>query len=62
MEARIREAARRHMASGLVDDDSPYSPFAGIAADLGYDGDPRLDPSPFFTTLHGYRTMFASSS
>jgi hypothetical protein len=34
--------------------DSPYSPFAAVAAELGYQGDPRLEPSPFFTTLHGY--------
>jgi hypothetical protein len=34
---------------------SPYSPFEAVAADLGYAGDPTLEPSPFFTTLHGYR-------
>ncbi|MEP9381998.1 MBL fold metallo-hydrolase [Nocardioides cheoyonin] len=35
--------------------DSPYSPFAQVAEELGYTGDPALEPSPFFTTLHGYR-------
>jgi len=35
-----------------------YSPFAPVADELGYDGDPTLEPSPFFTTLHGYRTQF----
>lgn len=35
--------------------DSPYSPFGAIASDPSYDGDPALvEPSPFFTTLHGY--------
>ena len=29
-----------------------------VAAELGYTGDPALDPSPFFTTLHGYRARF----
>ena len=33
---------------------SPYSPFEQVAHDLGYTGDPALEPSPFFTTLHGY--------
>ena len=32
---------------------SPASP-----QELGYAGDPSLEPSPFFTTLHGYRTAF----
>lgn len=58
VEARIRETARRRMPAGIEATDSPYSPFARIAEDLGYDSDPRLDPSPFFTTLHGYRRLF----
>lgn len=62
VEARIRDAARRLMPEGIQDTDSPYSPFESIANDLGYDSDPRLDPSPFFTTLHGYRTLFAPSA
>lgn len=52
IEARVREVAGRHDA---IDSDSVYSPFAPIAAELGYEGDPTLEPSPFFTTLHGYR-------
>ncbi len=43
---------------GLREIDSPYSPFTPVAEDLGYDGDPTLEPSPFFTTLHGYRTQY----
>lgn len=56
IEARIRSAAGECLRDGLTATDSPYSPFAPVAAALGYDGDPALEPSPFFTTLHGYRT------
>lgn len=62
VEARIRASARRHMPAGIVATDSPYSPFEAIATDLDYTNDPRLDPSPFFTTLHGYRSMFAPTA
>jgi len=37
-----------------VESDSPYSPFRQVAEELGYTGDPALEPSPFFTTMHGY--------
>jgi hydroxyacylglutathione hydrolase len=53
-EARIRRAAERCLADGPVESDSPYSPFARVAEELGYTGDPTLEPSPFFTTMHGY--------
>ncbi|KAA9156939.1 MBL fold metallo-hydrolase [Amycolatopsis acidicola] len=56
IEARVSEAARRCLKNGLQDTDSPYSPFAPVAEEVGYTGDPTLEPSPFFTTLHGYRT------
>lgn len=58
LEARVREAAHHQLVAGPGPqaDDSPYSPFAAVAAELGYEGDPRLEPSPFFTTLHGYAT------
>lgn len=58
LETRIDDAARRYLRDGLQETDSPYSPFARVAAELGYAGDPSLEPSPFFTTLHGYRTAF----
>ena len=58
LEARIDDAARRYLRDGLQETDSPYSPFARVAEELGYEGDPSLEPSPFFTTLHGYRTAF----
>ena len=51
-EARVAAAAHRH---GLQETDSVYSPFARVAEELDYQRDPRLEPSPFFTTLHGYR-------
>ena len=28
-----------------------------LADELGYSGDPTLEPSPFFTSMHGYRTL-----
>lgn len=56
IEARVRAAADRAIAKGLVETDSRYSPFEPVARELGYEGDPTLEPSPFFTTLHGYRS------
>ncbi|UDY23477.1 MBL fold metallo-hydrolase [Nocardioides sp. Kera G14] len=50
-EAEIRDAVGR-IPSGASD--SVYSPFEKLASELGYTGDPTLEPSPFFTTLHGY--------
>ncbi len=58
IETQISIAAARALEAGLVETDSPYSPFDTVAAELGYTGDPTLDPSPFFTTLHGYRARF----
>jgi glyoxylase-like metal-dependent hydrolase (beta-lactamase superfamily II) len=51
IEARVAAAAARHRPEETT---SPYSPFARVAEELGYRGDPTLEPSPFFTTLHGY--------
>lgn len=58
IETRVSGAACNCLKAGLQHTDSPYSPFARVAEDLGYEGDPSLEPSPFFTTLHGYRTNF----
>ncbi|MFE7421675.1 MBL fold metallo-hydrolase [Rhodococcus sp. NPDC057529] len=58
IEGDVRGAAQRCVCGGLPEIDSPYSPFTAVAEDLGYDGDPTLEPSPFFTTLHGYRTQY----
>lgn len=58
IEARISDAALRYLHGGVQVTDSAYSPFARVAEELGYEGDPRLEPSPFFTTMHGYLTQF----
>ena len=55
IEARIADVTCRYLRDGLRETDSAYSPFARVAEELGYTGDPTLEPSPFFTTLHGYR-------
>ncbi|GAA4872944.1 MBL fold metallo-hydrolase [Saccharopolyspora cebuensis] len=57
IEARVGAAARRCLRGGLRETGSAYSPFAPVAAELDYEGDPALEPSPFFTTLHGYRVQ-----
>lgn len=54
VERRIRDAVQRHLAGGPVEAASPYAPFAAVADALGYTADPTLEPSPFFTTMHGY--------
>lgn len=54
IEARIRAAVEKH---GAAETDSPYSPYEAVAAELGYVKDPTLEPSPFFTTMHGYRRI-----
>jgi glyoxylase-like metal-dependent hydrolase (beta-lactamase superfamily II) len=56
IETRVRDAARGCLQQGLQETDSPYSPFARVAEELGYQGDPTLEPSPFFTSMHGYVT------
>ncbi|WP_067664801.1 MBL fold metallo-hydrolase [Nocardia miyunensis] len=58
IEGRVDTAAHGCLCAGLHPTDSVYSPFAPVADELGYRGDPTLEPSPFFTTLHGYRTRF----
>lgn len=50
-EAEIRAVMARAVPVGSA---SAYSPFEQVATELGYAGDPALEPSPFFTTLHGY--------
>lgn len=56
VESRVSEAAHRCLCAGLLESVSPYSPFAPVAGELGYSGDPTAEPSPFFTSMHGYRT------
>lgn len=61
-EARIRDVVLPHLRAGLVRTDAPTSPFAAVAEALGYDGDPTLEPAPFFTTMNAYVTHFGSTS
>lgn len=61
IEARVSDAAHRYLQEGVQVTDSPYSPFARVAAELGYEGDPTLEPAPFFTTMHGYLTQFTQN-
>jgi glyoxylase-like metal-dependent hydrolase (beta-lactamase superfamily II) len=61
-EGRVAEAACGCLEAGLRETDSPYSPFASAAEQLGYTGDPALEPSPFFTSMHGYRAHATQNS
>ncbi|MDX6739047.1 MBL fold metallo-hydrolase [Actinocorallia sp. A-T 12471] len=58
IENRVGQAAHACLCAGLTETDSAYSPFEPVARDIGYTADPTLEPSPFFTSLHGYRTHF----
>jgi len=55
-EAQIRAAVMPHLAVGLAASEATSSPFEPVAAQLGYTGDPTLEPAPFFTTMNGYVT------
>lgn len=61
-EGRVTAAACGCLQSGLRETESPYSPFARAAEELGYTGDPTLEPSPFFTSMHGYREHLDQNS
>lgn len=62
IEARVSDVAHRYLRDGLQETNSVYSPFTRVAEELGYQGDPTLEPSPFFTTMHGYREQFDRKS
>ncbi|HET9081726.1 MAG TPA: MBL fold metallo-hydrolase [Trebonia sp.] len=62
IEGRVSAAVRDCLCAGLRDTASPYSPFAPVAEETGYQGDPALEPSPFFTSMHGYRTHFSQKA
>lgn len=62
VEGRVSMAAHDCLARGFDESASPYSPFASVAESVNYTGDPTLEPSPFFTTLHGYRAAFEQST
>jgi hydroxyacylglutathione hydrolase len=54
IEARVRAATGNPGRDDVGAPQAAHSPFCCIAQHLAYDGDPRLEPSPFFTTMHGY--------
>ncbi|WP_104103283.1 MBL fold metallo-hydrolase [Arthrobacter sp. 08Y14] len=58
LEARIRASVTGALDAGLEETGSVYSPFEKVAAELGYTAEPTLEPSPFFTTLDGYRSRY----
>lgn len=62
IEAELSAVVQECLASGLQDSPSPYSPFTSVAEAVGYAGDPTLEPSPFFTSMHGYRTHSTHTS
>jgi glyoxylase-like metal-dependent hydrolase (beta-lactamase superfamily II) len=62
IEAAVRSAAKETIDAGLQDTGTVYSPFDHVAQAIGYTGDPRPEPSPFFTSLHGYRQLFEATS
>ncbi len=62
IEARVAAAAAKALGEGLRETDSVYSPFESVAQEIGYTGDPTLEPSPFFTTLDGYRRQAGAAS
>jgi glyoxylase-like metal-dependent hydrolase (beta-lactamase superfamily II) len=54
IEARVRAATETLGRDGPAVARAACSPFCCIADHLRYAGDPTLEPSPFFTTMHGY--------
>lgn len=62
IEGRVGAAACGCLRAGLEETASPYSPFARAAEETGYTGDPTLEPSPFFTSMHGYREHTSQNS
>ena len=54
IEARVRLATSEVGLDAADFAKSLCSPFCCIAQHLRYDGDPTLEPSPFFTTMQGY--------
>lgn len=58
IEERVRAAAKDVIEAGLEETGTLYSPFDKVAEMIGYTGDPQREPSPFFTSLEGYRSMY----
>jgi glyoxylase-like metal-dependent hydrolase (beta-lactamase superfamily II) len=54
VEAKVRSSTESIGLDGPGIATTSWSPFCCIANHLRYEGDPTLEPSPFFTTMHGY--------
>ena len=57
IESRIAQAFDDQQLTTADSKDSPYAPFATVAEAMGYQGDPTLEPSPFFTSMEAYRRL-----
>ena len=56
MDAKLREVMYGHVTNGLTTEEHElYGPFASIAEEIGYTGDPRNLPCAFFVTMNGYK-------
>lgn len=54
MDEKLAGLVERHLSSETKANDSLYGPYAPIAEELDYTGDPRILPCAFFVTVHGY--------
>lgn len=58
MEKELREIAIRYYSDKKTENDELFGPFKPIAEALNYTGDPRIMPSGFLVTMHGYFEEF----
>ena len=54
LEERLRETAERFYKQGQTENDDVFGSFKSLAKELNYTGDPRIMPSGFLVTMHGY--------
>ncbi|WP_158582892.1 MBL fold metallo-hydrolase [Lysinibacillus yapensis] len=56
MDAKLQDIVKRHWKDGAPNDQHElYGPFASVAEEIGYTGDPRNLPCAFFVTMNGYK-------
>ncbi|SDH47752.1 Glyoxylase, beta-lactamase superfamily II [Planococcus glaciei] len=62
LDAKLAEVVGRHLSGNATsgENDSLYGPFASIAEEISYTGDPRNLPCAFFVTMNGYRKELAA--
>jgi len=62
MDAKLTDILKRHFQDdSSTEDHELYGPFAPIAKELGYTGDPRNMPCAFFVTINGYKEELLGS-